>query len=125
MKYEPEDWENYDKGIHLFNREKFFEAHEAWEEIWKRTTDEEDKKFLQGLIQAAAFLLHIQKKDGGGMDLYEASSEKLQGFRRGYWGADIQKLLEGLQGVRQKVYEGAEVKEYPRLAYLKKIEEGR
>lgn len=125
MKYEPEDWENYDKGVRLFNREKFFEAHEAWEEIWKRTTDEEDKIFLQGLIQAAAFLLHIQKKDGGGRDLYGASLEKLQGFRRGYWGADIQKLLEGLEAVRQKGDQEEEVKEYPKLSYLKKAGESR
>ena len=121
MKYEPEDWENYHKGIRLFNREKFFEAHEAWEEIWKRTTDEEDKRFLQGLIQAAAFLVHIQKGNGAAaVELHQAASEKLQSYRRGYWGADIQKFLNALQSALEKMEKQEEVKEYPQLFLLKK-----
>jgi len=123
VKYESEDWENYHKGIRLLNREKFFEAHEAWEEIWKRTTDEEDKQFLQGLIQAAAFLVHIQKGSGGAaVELYQSASLKLQSYRRGYWGADVQKFLNTLQTVREKIEKQEEVKEYPKLL-LKKSEE--
>ena len=58
--YTMEDWEAYERGIRLFNREKFFEAHEAWEEIWHRA-HEVDRRFLQGLIQAAAFLLKVEQ----------------------------------------------------------------
>ena len=123
MKYDPEDWENYDKGIRLFNRQKFFEAHEAWEEIWRRTTDEEDKTFLQGLIQAAAFFVHVQKKDGSGLDLYQAAAEKLQHYRRGYWGADIEKFLESFRIIREKIEKQEEIKDYPQLVLIKKLEE--
>ena len=121
MKYDPEDWENYDKGIRYFNRQKFFEAHEAWEEIWKRTTDEEDKRFLQGLIQAAASFVHVERGNAqAAVELHEAASVKLQHYRRGYWGADIQKFLESFRNVREKIEQRQEIKEYPQLILIKK-----
>lgn len=126
MKYEPEDWENYHKGIHLFNREKFFEAHEAWEEVWKRAPDEEDKRFLQGLIQAAAFLVHVQKKEGDPpVELHDKSSEKLETFQEGYWGIDIRKFLESLRLVRETVGRKESVQAFPKIEFLKKPEEKR
>ena len=44
----------YLAGIVLFNRGDFFEAHEVWEQLWMEPG--EDKKFFQGLIQAAVAL---------------------------------------------------------------------
>ena len=44
------------RGARLFDGEKFFEAHEAWEERWLVETDPAWKTFLQGLIQVAAGL---------------------------------------------------------------------
>ncbi|MEK7748740.1 MAG: DUF309 domain-containing protein [Bacteroidota bacterium] len=41
------------KGIELFNRGQFWEAHEAWEQIWWER-EEEGRIFFQGIIQAAA-----------------------------------------------------------------------
>jgi predicted metal-dependent hydrolase len=35
-------------------RGAFFEAHEAWEGLWRVETDESRRRFLQGLIQVAA-----------------------------------------------------------------------
>ena len=45
------------EGIRLFNDRKFFECHEAWEDLYHET-DDARKPFLEGLIQlAAAFRL--------------------------------------------------------------------
>lgn len=124
MQYDPEDWENYHKGIRYFNRGKFFEAHEAWEEIWKRTTDEEDKTFLQGLIQAAAFLLHLKKDEGTPpAELYEKSSQKLEVFRRGYWGVDIHQFLETFKATQEKIIRQEKVETFPKITFLKKEED--
>lgn len=43
----------FEVGLAHFNAEKFFEAHEFWEEIWL-VESEPEKTFLQGLIQVAA-----------------------------------------------------------------------
>lgn len=48
----------YLAGIVLFNRGDFFEAHEVWESLWMETPPPE-KKFYQGLIQAAVALCHF------------------------------------------------------------------
>jgi predicted metal-dependent hydrolase len=46
-------------GIDLFNRGAFFEAHEAWEEIW-RSTAPEPRTLFQGLVQVAAAMHQIR-----------------------------------------------------------------
>jgi|SRR3954454_22936449 predicted metal-dependent hydrolase len=45
------------KGVEFFNNARFFEAHEAWEDVWRETTSSE-KPWLQGLVQAAVAMHH-------------------------------------------------------------------
>jgi predicted metal-dependent hydrolase len=67
----------YEQGIDLFNEGRFFECHEAWEEIWKRS-DGEVKLFYQGLIQAAVAILHAQRGNlEGARSLHQKAREKL------------------------------------------------
>src|SRR5258707_15213698 len=49
-------------GVALFNTRYFFEAHEAWEEIWLHTPPPE-KTFLQGLIQVTAAFHHQSREN--------------------------------------------------------------
>ncbi len=49
--------ERYLAGVRHFNDCEFFEAHEAWEQIWAASPDPLQKRFLQSLIQAAASAL--------------------------------------------------------------------
>jgi hypothetical protein len=49
-----EYWEHW-------NAERFWEAHESLEELWRRT-DDENRLFLQGLIQAAGAFHHVQRE---------------------------------------------------------------
>jgi len=49
-------------GLALFNEERYWESHEAWEVAWKASSGEE-KEVLQGLILAAAALVHLQKDE--------------------------------------------------------------
>ncbi|RPI90539.1 MAG: DUF309 domain-containing protein, partial [Planctomycetaceae bacterium] len=55
----------YLEGLRLFNAEDFFESHEVLEDLWSETEDER-KKFYQGLIQAAVALLHFGNGNLGG-----------------------------------------------------------
>src|SRR3954452_25350057 len=47
----------YLAGIAHFNRGDFFEAHEVWEDLWRDTAGP-DRRFFQGLIQAAVAVYH-------------------------------------------------------------------
>ncbi len=82
----------YQQGIELFNEGRFFECHEAWEEIWKRS-DGEVKLFYQGLIQAAVAILHAQRGNlEGARSLYEKASSKLDPIPHEHMGLAIGEL---------------------------------
>lgn len=50
-----------DQGRTAFNRGQYFEAHELWEEAW-RDLDGRERTLVQGLIQIAAGLHHLQQE---------------------------------------------------------------
>jgi uncharacterized protein len=56
------DDETLREGVRLFNEERFWEAHEALEEIWHREKGE-DRDTIQGLILTAAAFVHFQKDE--------------------------------------------------------------
>jgi predicted metal-dependent hydrolase len=53
-------------GIALFNRGKFFDAHEVLEDVW-RAAPPEEKKIWQGLVQVAVALHHHSTGNRVGM----------------------------------------------------------
>jgi predicted metal-dependent hydrolase len=57
--------EIFRRGVSLFNGVRYWHAHEAWEELW-RAADDEERDFYQGLIQVAAGLLHLQRRNARG-----------------------------------------------------------
>jgi uncharacterized protein len=85
----PETDAGFAAGIRLFNQGRFFEAHEVWEELWK--TAEGDKRiFYQGIIQAAAALVHMQRGNyKGGISVYLKSRPKLDQFPVVWMGIEL------------------------------------
>src|SRR5271166_4587043 len=80
--------ERYLAGILLFNRRDFFEAHEVWENLWMDSAMPE-KKFYQGLIQAAVGLLHFGNGNvRGAAKLYHSSRAYMEPFGTPYLGLD-------------------------------------
>jgi predicted metal-dependent hydrolase len=51
--------EAMERGRAAFNRGAFFDAHELWEEAW-RVLEGSERVLVQGLIQIAAGLHHLQ-----------------------------------------------------------------
>ena len=66
------------RGAELFNRGLYWEAHEAWEELWLELEDE-PKLFVQGLIQLAAAYhkATVQMQPRGCVKLHRSALEKL------------------------------------------------
>ena len=85
------------EGIHLFNMGKFFEAHEALEEVWLKAEGNE-KIFLHGLIQvAAAFHHHSTGNPAGFRSLLDKAMRKLNQFGDVMEGVDLASLREQIQ----------------------------
>jgi predicted metal-dependent hydrolase len=53
--------EGLEQGRAAFNRGEYFLAHELWEQVW-REVGEADRIWVQGLIQIAAGLHHLQRE---------------------------------------------------------------
>lgn len=53
------------RGVPLFNGARYWHAHEVWETLWRAAPDEE-REFYRGLIQIAAGLLHLQRRNARG-----------------------------------------------------------
>ena len=81
--------QEYLEGIDLFNRGKFFEAHEVWESIWMHSQGDL-RLFYQALIQAAAALLHRQNGNRTGAEnLFAASTDKFSRVSPQVLGLDV------------------------------------
>jgi len=75
-----EQRETFRRGLEEFNTERFFEAHEVWEEVWLASAEPE-KRFLQGIIQIAAAFHHYQRGNlRGARSLLEAGLSRLRDF---------------------------------------------
>ena len=77
----PEDRRRYlDHARELFNRGDYWLAHEALETIWRSIIGESEARVWQGLIQAAAALLHRARGNRHGTVVVGAAAlEKLVG----------------------------------------------
>ncbi len=66
-------------AVALFNQARYWHAHEEWERLW-HAADQDDRDFYQGLIQVAAGLLHLQRRNRRGA--YAKLSQGLEKLRR-------------------------------------------
>jgi predicted metal-dependent hydrolase len=88
MESPPNYDDRYLAGIVLFNRHDFFEAHEVWEDLWMDRAGPE-KRFVQGLIQAAVGLLHFGNGNlQGARKLYASSRAYMEVYGPHYLGLD-------------------------------------
>lgn len=112
------------EGVRLFNSQKFFEAHEALEEVWLKAEGKE-KIFLHGLIQvAAAFHHHSRGNPAGFRSLLEKGLDKLNEFDEGMEGIDLSRLLKEIQPWRDDLSTGYPARSTSQFA-LPKIKQKR
>ncbi len=83
------------RGADLFNRGLYWEAHEAWEELWLELEDE-PRLFIQGLIQLAAAYhkATVQMQPSGCVRLHRAAIEKLSRAPAEFMGVRAAPLLD-------------------------------
>ena len=86
------------RGAALFNQGLYWEAHEAWEELWLELEDE-PKLFVQGLIQVSAgyFKATVQMQPRGCVKLLTTALEKLDQAPPDFMGVETQRFLLAVQ----------------------------
>jgi uncharacterized protein len=109
------DVEGYQHGIRLFNERNFYDAHEVWEDVWRETKGPE-KKFLQGLIQAAVALHHHSTGNiVGACSLLERSRKNLAGYPEDFGGIRVAVLLESMEQWRDSLLNGRQLPAFPEV----------
>ena len=109
----PDRWEKlepYLKGVDLFNRFYFWEAHEAWEPLWTSYPPEaEPAQFIQGLINVTASFLKLHMQENAATErLWSAASIQLGPFIGKEWmGIDVNQFLKEAETYLLPVKRGA------------------
>ena len=88
------------EGMKQYKAMDYFEAHEAWEDLWSDYYLE-DRKFVQGLIQLAVSFVHIGNGNmNGAKNLLRKCKEKFQEFSGVHRGINVSVLLNQIEMVR-------------------------
>jgi len=95
-----------ERGIELFNRGLYWEAHEAWEEAWTPDRRGPDRGFYKGLIQVAAGCLHYSRRNRRGtVNKWRSGADYLRPYLPHHRGVELQPLVDlvdaNLQAVLQ------------------------
>ncbi len=87
----------YLAGVVLFNEQDYFGAHEVWEDLWADSYGD-DRRFYQGLIQAAVGLCHFSNGNlNGAVKLYHSSRDYMVACGPSLQGLDIAEFWSGMK----------------------------
>ena len=79
-------------GIFYFNRERFWESHEAFEGVWKNCFGRE-KELVQGIILVAVAFAHAQRNERRiGIGMLKRALEKLGTSPSRYHAIDVDRI---------------------------------
>jgi uncharacterized protein len=111
--------ESLERGIRLFNRGDFFEAHEVLEDVW-RAAPPEQKRFLQGVVQLAVAFHHYSTGNRIGMkSVMERGVGNICRHRGDCCGIDLASLLRDLEQWRKVMPEATAVPPLPKIEMLR------
>lgn len=95
---------NFAQGCRDFNEGRFFESHEAFEEVWQEEQGEV-RDLYKGLIQIAAAFVHLSRGKFIGADrLLRSGAGYLEPFRaEGAMGFDVDTIARAAEDVQERL----------------------
>jgi uncharacterized protein len=95
-------------GLALFNGARFFEAHEALEDLWREAPRHSPlRRHLQGLVQLAVAFHHQSTGNRtGARSLLERAFHNLDGAEESFRELDLKRLRTDLMPWREHLSEG-------------------
>lgn len=92
-------------GLRAFKRERFFDAHEHWEDVWRDEPDPATRSAIQGLVQLAASLHKAQRGERAGFEkLWAKARGRLVAGRDAVGtvrGVELAKVIEAMDAARR------------------------
>ena len=96
-----------ERGIELFNAGRYWDAHEAWEEVWMTDRRGPDAGFYKGLIQVAAGCLHYGRRNRrGAVNKWRSGAGYLRPYVPRHHGIDLAALVAATDANREALESG-------------------
>lgn len=109
------DAHGFYRGIALFNTQRFYDAHEVWEDVWRESRGLE-KKFLQGLIQSAVAFHHYSTGNiAGACSLMRRARKNLETCPEDLAEIPLHSLLQSLALWNAALASGKIPPQHPRI----------
>jgi hypothetical protein len=90
----PEVGERLDEAARLFDAQRFFEAHELLEGLWRSAAERGDRGFWKGLTQVAVGWCHVQRGNAhGAVRLLSRAVANLEPYPSPHRGVDTAALV--------------------------------
>ena len=94
----------FQKGLSEYEKGDYFEAHEAWEDLWSDYYIP-DRRFIQGLIQLSVSFVHLGNGNMvGAKSLLKKCQDKFYDFSEIQRGINLVELTSAIEAV-ELVYE--------------------
>jgi predicted metal-dependent hydrolase len=98
--------ETHRLAIEHFDARRYFQAHEAWETVWKRRKGTEDEEFFKGLSQLGAGYTHYRRGNPHGTHtLIRRAVSRIAPRGPRHHGIDVEALAEAVEADAARIEE--------------------
>jgi len=90
-------------AINLFNNHKWYEAHDAFEEIWN-SVDGDERQVIQGILQVSVSQFHLSKGNlNGATILLGEGLGRIKTRTKINFGIDLESFCQDLENLLKKL----------------------
>ena len=95
--------EAFNNAIDLFNKRKWYEAHDAFEDIWN-SLDGDERQIIQGIIQVSVSQFHLTKGNfNGATILLGEGLGRIKNRTNNNLGIDLESFCKSLEDLLIKL----------------------
>ena len=96
--------DNFLSALNLFNNQKWYEAHDAFEDIWN-TLDGDERQVIQGILQVSVSQFHLSKGNlNGATILLGEGLGRIKNRTNINLGIDLQTFCNCLEELLRKLH---------------------
>ena len=110
-------------ALNLFNNQKWYEAHDAFEDIWN-TLDGDERQVIQGILQVSVSQFHLSKGNlNGATILLGEGLGRIKNRTNINLGIDLESFCKRLEELLKKLQYKQEIneKDRPYLVRIRRI----
>ena len=112
--------DNFINALYLFNNQKWYEAHDAFEDIWN-TIDGEKRQIVQGILQVSVSQFHLSQGNlNGATILLGEGLGRIKNRTNENIGIDLESFCQSLEKLLKKLQYSEEINEDDK-PYLRQI----